>query len=170
MSDERANSPEVDPDHYRRAMGRLAGGVSVVTTFAGRHHHAMTANSMSSVSLDPVLMLVCVEQDARWHEAVVESGVWGVNVLPASARATAEWLATPGRPLHGQLDRIPHRNGPVTGVALLDEAVMRLECRTYAIHNAGDHSIVVGEVVSVETPESSEPALVHYRGRYIALP
>lgn len=175
MSDDSAAGPPgplrpVDPAHYRKAMGRWASGVAVVTTFAGRHHHAMTASSLASVSLDPVLVLVCVEQDARWHDAVAESRLWGVNVLPASARATAEWLATPGRPLHGQLDRLAHHRGPATGVALLDEAMMSLECRTHDIHTAGDHSIVVGEVLSVHTPDRGEPALVHYRGRYAALP
>lgn len=162
--------PPVDPDHYRRAMGRYASGVCAVTTFAGRHHHAMTATTVTSVSLDPVLVLVCVEQDARWYDAVIESGVWGVSVLPASARWIAEWLSVPGRPLHGQLDRIDHHIGPATGVALLDVALTSLECRFRAIHQAGDHGIVVGEVVNVHTPERTEPALVHYRGRYGELP
>lgn len=160
----------VDPQHYRRAMGRFATGVTVATTFAGRHDHAMTANSLTSVSLEPVLLVLSVEQDARWHDAVLESGLWGISVLARSARATAEWLATPGRPLHGQLDRIPHHRGEVTGVALLDGALTALECQTHAVHPAGDHSLVVGEVVAVHTPEETEPALVHFRGRYAELP
>lgn len=160
----------VDPQHYRRAMGRFTVGVTVVTTFAGRHDHAMTANSITSVSLEPVLLVLSVEQDARWHDAVLESGVWGISVLGRSSRATAEWLATPGRPLHGQLDRVAHHRGDVTGVALLDGALAAFECRTHAVHPAGDHSLVVGEVVSVHTPEETEPALVHFRGRYTELP
>jgi flavin reductase (DIM6/NTAB) family NADH-FMN oxidoreductase RutF len=160
----------VDPAHYRRAIGRFATGVAVVTTFAGRHDHAMTVNSLTSVSLEPVLMLVCVEQEARWHEAVLESGVWGVSILGAASRGVAEWLSSPGRPLHGQLDRIPFHRGPQTQVALLDDALATLECRTVDVHPAGDHSIVVGGVVSVHTPTRTGAALVHYRGRYGTLP
>lgn len=160
----------VDPQHYRRAMGRFATGVTVVTTFAGRHDHAMTANSLASVSLEPVLLVLSVEQDARWHDAVLESGVWGISVLGRSARPAAEWLATAGRPLHGQLDRVPHHRGEATGVALLDGALTTFECRTHAVHPAGDHSLVVGEVVAVHTPGETEPALVHFRGRYTDLP
>jgi flavin reductase (DIM6/NTAB) family NADH-FMN oxidoreductase RutF len=160
----------VDPAQYRRAIGRFATGVAVATTFAGRHDHAMTVNSLTSVSLEPVLMLVCVEQDARWHEAVLESGVWGISILGAGSRGVAEWLSSPGRPLHGQLDRIPFHRGPRTRVALLDDALATLECRTTDVHPAGDHSIVVGEVVSVHTPTRTEAALVHYRGRYGTLP
>lgn len=162
--------PPVDPFSYRQAIGRFASGVTVVTTFAGRHDHAMTANSVTSVSLDPVLMLVSVEQDSRWHEAVGESGVWGVSILGAAARGSAEWLATPGRPLHGQLDRIAHHRGSRTGVALLDDALATLECRTVAAHPAGDHTLVVGEVLAVDIPARVDAALVHFRGRYGVLP
>lgn len=158
--------PAPDTDHYRRAMGRFASGVTVVTTFAGGLDHAMTANAIASVSLEPLLMLVCVERDARFHDAVEEAGVWGVSILPARARPTADWLATRGRPLHGQLDRVAHRAGPATGVALLEDALAQFECRTTDLHPAGDHSIVVGEVVSVATPDHTDDALLYYRGRY----
>ena len=95
----------VDPGRFRLAMGRFATGVTVVTTRAGEHDHAMTANSLASVSLDPLLVLVCVENDSRFFDAVIDTGAWGVSVLPHRARPAAAWLATSGRPLHGQLDR-----------------------------------------------------------------
>jgi flavin reductase (DIM6/NTAB) family NADH-FMN oxidoreductase RutF len=150
-------------------MGRFATGVSVLTTFSGGHDHAMTANALASVSMDPMLVLVCVEIDARFHDAITESGVWGISVLSSSQRPTAEWLATQGRPLHGQLDRIAHRRGPVTGVALLDDTLATIECRTTGIHAAGDHSIVVGEVVSLQTNDHPGDALLYYRSRYATL-
>lgn len=156
----------VDPQAYRRAVGRFATGVTVATTFAGAHDHAMTANSITSVSLDPILMLISVEQDARWHAAVLDSGVWGLSILGHHQRATAAWLATPGRPLHGQLDRVPHHRGPATRVALLDGALATFECRTTDVHPAGDHSLVVGEVLSLGIPGQVDSALVHFRGRY----
>ena len=72
-------------------------------------------------------------------------------------------------PLHGQLDRIAHTHGPQTGVALLEGAMATIECRTTAVHPAGDHSIVVGEVLGVVTAEPPGDALLYYRGRYETL-
>jgi len=159
----------VDGDQFRLAMGRFATGVTVLTTFSGGHDHAMTANAVTSVSMDPLLVLVCVEVDARFHDAITASGVWGISVLGVDHRPVAQWLSTQGRPLHGQLDRIAHHRGSVTGVALLDDALATLELRTTAVHAAGDHSIVVGEVVSLASTEHPADALVYYRSRYQAL-
>ena len=158
-----------DVDLFRRAMSRFATGVTVLTTRVRHLDHAMTASAVTSVSLEPLLLLVCVEREARFHDAVVESGVWGVSVLAGNDRAVADWLATRGRPLHGQLDRLTHHSGPQTGVALLDNALSTFECRTTAIHPAGDHSIVVGEVVSVTTSTHPGEALLYYRGEYETL-
>jgi flavin reductase (DIM6/NTAB) family NADH-FMN oxidoreductase RutF len=113
-----------------------------------------------------LLLLVCIEREGRFHDAVLEAGIWGISVLSGGDRPGADWLATRGRPLHGQLDRIPHHQGPQTGVALLDNALSAFECRTTAVHPAGDHSIVVGKVVSVMSAAHSGEALVYYRGRY----
>jgi flavin reductase (DIM6/NTAB) family NADH-FMN oxidoreductase RutF len=160
---------EVDTDVYRHVVGRLAKGVSVVTTTASGHHHAFTADSVTSVSLDPVLLLVCVETDARFHDAVLESGTFGVSVLSADQRSLAVWFSTPGRPLPGQMDRAPHTLG-ASGVPLLDGALSTLECAVRDVHPAGDHSIIVGEVRSARLSGDPKAALVHFRGQYSALP
>lgn len=156
----------VDPDHYRKAIGRLATGVSVVTTRAGDIDHAMTINSLTSVSLDPVLMLISVEREARFFEAVMERGEWAVSLLGASAKPIALWLATRGRPLHGQLDRVPHHRGDATGLALVDDALAEFECRTVSTLDAGDHTIVVGEVLTLAVGDAPEDALTYYRGAF----
>ena len=161
---------QVDEGVFRRAMGRFVTGVTIVTTADRGFDHAMTANAFTSVSLDPLLVLVCVEQEARFHEAIEAAGVWSVSVLDDSARGVADWLATRGRPLHGQLDRVPHHRGPHTGIALLDQSLATLECRTTALHLGGDHTIVIGEVVGVHLVESDAAALVYYRGGYGRLP
>ena len=158
-----------DIDVFRRAMSRFATGVTVLTTRTRDIDHAMTANALTSVSLEPLLLLVCVEREARFYDAVLDAGVWGISVLTGRDRPGADWLATRGRPLHGQLDRIPHHRGPQTGVALLDGALSTIECRTIAVHPAGDHSILVGEVVSVTTAAHPGEALLYYRGRYVTL-
>jgi flavin reductase (DIM6/NTAB) family NADH-FMN oxidoreductase RutF len=159
---------EPSSDVYRLAVGRLATGVTIVTSRLRELDHAMTANALASVSLEPLLVLVCVEREARFHDAIIESGLWGVSILPSTARATADWLATRGRPLHGQLDRIPIHRGR-TGVALLDESLSTLECETAEAYAGGDHTIVVGRVLSVEISDRPGDALVYYRGRYDTL-
>ena len=161
---------EVDPYDYRRIIGRFATGVTVITTRADGIDHAMTANAVTSVSLDPVLMLISVEREARFHDAVLDSGIWGVSILQAAARPVAAWLSTRGRPLHGQLDRVPHSRGPATGVALVDQALAHLECRTVDTHPAGDHTLVIGHVISMTSLDQEGDALVYYRGQFAQLP
>ena len=158
-----------DIDSFRRAMGRFATGVTILTTRTREVDHAMTVSALTSVSLEPLLVLVCVEREGRFHDALLDSGIWGISVLPGRDRQWADWLATRGRPLHGQLDRIPHHYGGQTGVALLDDALSSFECRTAAAHPAGDHTIVVGEVVSVTSAAHPGEALLYYRGRYATL-
>lgn len=166
MSAQTAPQPPPSPELFRLAMGRFATGVTVISTIADGHDHAMTASAITSVSLDPLLVLVCVEIDSRFHDAVTEAGFWGVSMLPTSARATADWLATRGRPLHAQLDRVPFHRGTATGVPLLDHALATIECQTCDVHPAGDHSIVVGQVVSLEIDDDPGDALLTYRSRY----
>lgn len=156
----------VDEAAYRAAMRRLAAGVTIVTTLADGVDHAMTASAFTAVSLRPPLVLVCVERAARLHEAILASGVWGVSLLSESGQPAAHHLATRGRRLHGQLDGYAVRRGGVTGVALLDDALAQLECRTTATYDAGDHTIVVGEVVAADSTGPVEGPLVHYDGAY----
>jgi flavin reductase len=159
-------APPVDADVFRRAAAYFASGVTVVSTLAGGIEHAMTASAFTSVSLEPVQVLVCVEKDARFHDAVMESGTWAVSMLPAHARPTADWFASKGRPLIGQFDRFPHHAGPVTGAPLLDDALSWLECRTTAVHDGGDHDIVLGLVLAAVVGDRDAAPLVHYRSHY----
>lgn len=161
----RPGARPVTVEAFRRAVGRFATGVTVVTAVDGGLDHAMTANAFTSVSLDPLLVLVCVENEARFYDAIIEAGQWAVSILDASARPAAAWLATRGRPLHGQLDRIPFRRG-VTGAALLEQSTAWLECRTHAVHPGGDHAIVVGEVIALGLGEESNGALLYHRSGY----
>jgi flavin reductase (DIM6/NTAB) family NADH-FMN oxidoreductase RutF len=165
----------VDHASFRRAAGQFASGIVVITTRGG---HAMTVSAFTSVSLDPPLVLFCAEKIARFHDAVLAEGSWAVSILAEDDEKTARWLALRGRPLDGQLDGVAHHPGPATGAPLLDDALAVLECRTTAVHDAGDHSIVVGQVEAVTAPdepvagpeESADPAsrgpLVHYSGAY----
>lgn len=158
----------VDAVDFRRAVGHFASGVTVVTTAAAGVDHAMTASAFASVSLEPLLVLVCVDKEARFRDAVLESGSWGVSVLASGQRRAADWFAMKGRPLIGQLDRFPSHRG-LTGAALLDDALSWLECRTTAVYDGGDHDIVVGAVVSARQGDRDGQPLVHHRGHYSGL-
>jgi flavin reductase len=160
----------VDTDAFRRATGHFATGITVVTARLEGIDHAMTASAFTSVSLDPVLVLVCVDKEARFRDAVLESGVWGVSLLSTAGRQAAEWFATKGRPLIGQLDRFAHHRGQLTDVALLDGALSWLEVRSTAVYDGGDHDIVVGEVISIAVGDRDAAALIYHRGHYTELP
>jgi flavin reductase (DIM6/NTAB) family NADH-FMN oxidoreductase RutF len=159
----------VEPDEFRRVMSRFATGVTVVTCRQDGFDHAMTANSFTSVSLEPALVLVCVEDDSRFHEAITEAGLWSVSVLAESQRGRATWFATRGRPLVGQFDSTPTHRSPVTDALLLDDAIATLDCRTVDIHRAGDHDIVVGEVLELSLARPDADPLLYFGSRFRAL-
>ena len=146
----------VSPDDFRRAAGRFASGIVVVSTRADGVDHAMTVTAFTAVSLEPLLVLFCAEKVARFHDAVLATGTWAVSVLNEDAEKTARWLAMRGRPREGQLPAAP----------ILDDALAAMECRTTAVHAGGDHSIVVGEVLAVTEPSPEGGPLLYYSRNY----
>jgi flavin reductase (DIM6/NTAB) family NADH-FMN oxidoreductase RutF len=161
------STPE-GPDEatFRRVVGRFASGVCVLSAVDAGQDHAMTASAFTSVSLEPMLVLACVEVEARFHDAALSAGEWAVSILDETARGVSDWLATRGRPLAGQLGRVSFHRGPVTGAALIDSALGWIEVRTTAVHPAGDHSLVLGEVVGLELGSSQAEPLLWYRSAY----
>ncbi|MFP5220360.1 MAG: flavin reductase family protein [Actinomycetes bacterium] len=159
----------VDPVAYRRVVGRFTTGVTVVTAELDGEQHALTCNSFTSVSLEPVLVLFAVEKAARFHDAVLAAGQWAVSVLAIGQEALSRRFAVRGRPLEDQFSGVPHAPGPLTGAALVDGALAALECRTVATHDAGDHTVVLGEVLGVSVPDPDAEPLLYYEGRYRGL-
>ncbi len=159
----------VDPVMYRRVVGRFATGVTVVTAAVDGEQHAMTCNSFTSVSLQPVLVLFCAEKIARFHDAARKSGAWAVSVLNDEQQELSRRFAVRGRPLEDQFSDIPHSVGPLTGAAVVDGALAALECRTVSTMDAGDHTVFLGEVLGVSVPEPEAEPLVYYEGRYRGL-
>jgi flavin reductase (DIM6/NTAB) family NADH-FMN oxidoreductase RutF len=153
-------------EQFRAAASQFATGITVVTTVLHGVDHAMTVNSFTAVSLDPLLVLVCAERSTRFHDAVLGSRSWAVSVLPETGQATAAWLATKGRPLAGQLDRVPHVRGELTGAAILLGSLSDFECETYAEYDGGDHTIVVGQVLGTRVDDRETGPLVYHRGHY----
>ncbi len=164
---EKRHPPLVDPLVFRTVAGRFATGVTVVTTIADEGHYAMTANSFTSVSLDPVLALVSVDRASRFHDVVVHAQVFGVSVLAADQEDAARWFASRGRPQDvTQFAEHPYRLGERTGVILLDRALATFECTTYAVHDAGDHSLVIGEVVGLTMLRPDDAPLIFFSGSF----
>ena len=160
----------VDPAHFRRAAGRLPTGILVVGTSLDGVDHVMTVSAFSSVSLDPVLVLFSAEKIARFHDTVLASGTWSVSVLGEDAEQTRPLARDPGPPArrparrHRPSSRASHRR-PGAG----RRSVAVLECRTTAVYDGGDHSLVLGEVVGVGRPGDVGP-LIHHSGRTAASP
>ena len=153
---------------YRRVVGRFATGVTVITAMLDDEHHAMTCNSFTSVSLDPVLVLFCAEKVARFHDVVLSSGTFAVSVLAQGQEDVSRRFAVRGRPLEDQFVGLPHTHGPLTGAAVVDGALAALECRTLSTTDAGDHTVVIGEVLGLGVPDPEGDPLLYYEGRYRA--
>ena len=163
--------PGITPDEYRRVMGRLATGVTIVTTRAGDDVHGTTMSAVCSVSLQPQLVLVCVDHESDIHALIRESGVFAINVLHEGQADLAIELShkgTPEQQAAHRLENLPHRNGE-TGAPLLEDSLAHVECRVENTVEAGDHTIYVGAVVAADMNPRIERPLLHYEGRYESL-
>jgi len=160
---------EEQKDDFRRVMGRLASGVCVVTARWGAQDHAMTATAVASVSLEPLLVMFAVHCDSRMRDALEIADKWALNIMSQRGQADAEWLATPGRPIIGQLDRIPFKRGEASSAAILDRTLSALECQTENIYSAGDHDLVVGRVLATHLG-LNDSGLVHRNSEFFAVP
>jgi flavin reductase len=161
----------VDADAFRRAVGRFATGVTVITTVHDGRRLGVTANSFTSVSLDPILVLVSVQKNSRFHVPVLAAGIWGVSVLTADMEDAARFFASDGRHLADEpFAGWKHSVGRRTGVTLLDDALATFECRTVLAYEGGDHTLLLGEVVALDSSRSDAQPLLFYDGAYRALP
>ncbi len=146
-------------------MARFATGVTVVTAErATSEVCGMTANSFTSVSLEPLLVLVCIDERAQVLPLVLKTRRFGVSVLRADQAAWSEYFAQPDQARHEE-ERLGVRFVRLEdGTAVLDRTLVQAGCRMVASHVSGDHTIVIGEVSSLQTGEG-EP-LLFYGGQY----
>jgi len=155
----------IDPDSFRSVLGRFASGITVVTTRdAEQHDVGMTVSAFCSVSLAPPMVQVCVDHAASLYAALAVSTRYGVSILAAEQEALSRRFATAESTR--RFEGIGYRRGE-SGVILLDDALAHLECRIVASHDAGDHTMFVGEVESANA-RSARP-LLYYRGGYAQL-
>ena len=141
---------------FRDALGRFATGVTIVTAVDGKKTHGMTANAFVSVSLDPPLVLVSLDNRSKIHRVLSSAGWYGVSVLAEDQRALSEHFA--GRGVGGP--RFVTR----AGTPLVEGAIAFFVVRVIDIHRAGDHTLYIGAVEHYEA--RNDRPLLFYAGRY----
>lgn len=155
--------PPVDGNALRRVMGHFATGVALMTTQTGREMHGMTANGLTSLSLDPPLVLVCLQKSARMVDLIRTSGAFALNFLSADHATLSDHYA--GRPVDaGEARFVPWEGGPRLA-SCLAACALSLE----RMVDAGDHVIVIGRVVAVHEGDRGAAPLLFFRGRYADL-
>lgn len=151
----------IDRAEFRRVMGHFATGVTIITTrdIDGKPY-GLTANSICSVSLSPPLMLACVDKRAESHPAFQRSRLFAINMLGLEHEDLSRKFALSGG---DKFVGVRHRTG-VTGVPVLEDVLGIVECRVVADHDAGDHTIYLGEVEHLEASEGDP--LLYFQGKY----
>jgi flavin reductase len=140
----------LDPADFRRAMGCFATGVTIITVDLEGEVHGMTANAFASVSLDPVLLLVCVDHNARTHAHLHAKKRFGINILAEDQRAISEYYARPVYDhTHAEEEAGARFDRTVHGTPILRGALAYLECRLQSTQEAGDHTIFLAEAEDV---------------------
>ena len=162
-------APAVDVSAFRQAMSSFPTGVTVVTVGSDDGDmHGVTVNSFSSVSLDPMLVLVCLNGASRAVGLIERAGAFVVNVLSAGQQDVSRWFANQYRPAGSTMfDGVPFEPG-ATGCPVLVDAAAAFDCRLRQSHRAGDHLIVLGEVVALVHRPQLEPLIFH-AGSYKSL-
>jgi flavin reductase (DIM6/NTAB) family NADH-FMN oxidoreductase RutF len=151
----------IGQDEFRAALGRFASGVTVVTTKdASGKLHGITVSAFCSVSLEPPLILICIEKATGSHYAFEESGVFIVNILDRSQQHLSEHFAST---FPDKFEDMEYHTG-IGGIPILDDALVSLECSIKKSCDGGDHSIYIAEVENADIKDGSP--LVYFHGNY----
>jgi flavin reductase (DIM6/NTAB) family NADH-FMN oxidoreductase RutF len=150
---------------FRRTLGHLATGVTIVTTRTDDGIHGMTANAVVSVSLDPPLILICLDRKARMRRYVEESGRFGVSILRESQAPISRYFARSWRSPQPP----EHRFEEWAGVPYLVGSLGALSCRVTQQIEGGDHLVLIASVVGLRLDDPPGEPLLYYRGKYAAL-
>lgn len=160
-----AHRREQDAGSLRSVLGRFGTGVTVLSV-GGVNCHGMTANSFTSVSLDPPLVLACVAKSALMHAAILAAGSYGVSILGAHQERLARYFADRRRPSGvDQFDVADWFPGTYSGAPLLVGSLAWLECQLVEAYDGGDHSIFVGRVLDMGR-ELGGGALMFFEGGF----
>lgn len=158
-------APAIDQRQYRDVIGRFATGVTVVTFQSDEATRGMTANAVSSLSLDPTLLIVCVEKKASVHAQLEQADAFAVNILAEEQIDIAKAFARHG--VEG-MQGVPYTIG-VTGAPIIDGVLAWFECDIHERLNGGDHTIFVGRVVELSLERPDADPLLFFGGAYHAI-
>lgn len=150
----------IDALSFRKAMSTFPSGVTVITTAEGRKRWGMTVASFASLSLDPPLVIACLETRVETRAAVERTRHFGVSILAAGQASISNQFASR---VPDRFEGVAVRPGAL-GDPLIEGAVCQLECRVYDVFPGGDHTIIVGEVLDSTTTD--EESLLYWRSRY----
>jgi flavin reductase (DIM6/NTAB) family NADH-FMN oxidoreductase RutF len=155
----------LNTSEFRKAMGGFATGVTIITVDLEGEVHGMTANAFTSVSLDPMLVLVCVDASTRTHAHLHAKKRFGINVLCEDQRAISEYYARPDRTHeHAETEAGARFDRTKQGTPMLHGSLAYLECRLRSAEDAGDHTIFIAEVEDVVVRDGQP--LLFFRGKY----
>jgi flavin reductase (DIM6/NTAB) family NADH-FMN oxidoreductase RutF len=160
---------EFDPDTFRKVMGHFATGVSVVTTHDGRRPWGITVNALSSVSLEPPLVMIALDRRRQIRPVVQAAGRYAVNILGESQQGLSDCFA--GAPVTPDRDAFCGAawTAGETGMPVIEGAIASLECEVVGVHPVGDHDLFLGKVVSLSNDERHPMPLLYYRRRYLRI-
>ena len=149
----------VNREHMRRVMGRFASGVTIITTRHEGIDYGLTASAVSSLSLDPPMLLICINKTSNTQKAIEASRVFGVNILRGNQSEVARRFAT------SDPDKYTGQSVSygALGVPLLDDMLATIECRVTEIVSGGTHSVFLAEVEAAHAAEGMP--LATFRGR-----
>ncbi|MBN8871099.1 MAG: flavin reductase family protein [Solirubrobacterales bacterium] len=152
-----------DRNEFRQTVGLLPTGVTVVSAFQASGPAGATASAVCSLSLEPMMMLVCLDLGSRSLEAVREAGRFGISVLGESQRAAAEMFATKS-PQEEKWASVGWRER--LGVPIIEGSLARVVCELAEVIPGGDHVIVTGEVLEVEAEDEPGEPLIYHGGLF----
>ena len=160
---------EIGSETFRLVMGHFATGISVVTTFDGDRPAGITVNALSSVSLDPALVMVALDRRRFITPMVRAAGRYAVNILSEGQQALSDCFAhAPVSPGREEFCGAAWTPGP-TGLPLIDGSIATLECTVVETFSAGDHDLFIGRVDSLQQHREGVAPLLYYRRRYLRI-
>lgn len=154
----------LDTNLFRKLVGSFASGVTIVTSGSDGEYHAMTASAFTSLSLEPPMVLICVDKRAETAGIISRHGCFGINVLATGQDWLSNACARRGTPESNGLQGVEHCFGPL-GLPLIEGCLASFECRTVHEYEGGDHIIFVGAVEEGSLTDLTDP-LLYFRGVY----
>ncbi|HET9919900.1 MAG TPA: flavin reductase family protein [Ktedonobacteraceae bacterium] len=179
----------IEKDFFRQVMGRFATGVTIVTTQGSQGPAGLTVNTFCSVSLNPPLVLVCIDMRSHTLQYIRDSGAFAVNILTVQQEKLSRCFATPSQERYEQFCNADYHLA-ATGSPIIDDVLAFVDVRVVAEYPGGDHAIFLGEVVAMgtsgqiayaqeedaqeftisddgdDTVTTNRPPLAYYRGQY----